>query len=287
MRTLNARGYRLACLGLALSISAHSGAWGRLGHYVASDIAELYLTDAARQHIRELIGEESLAEASVWADEMRSDPAPYWQDRAGAYHYVTVPPGRRYRDIGAPSQGDAVTALRDFGRILTNTTSSPQQRRLALRFGLHIVQDLQQPLHAGNGRDRGGNDIRVRFRGETMTFHRFWDSTVLTSTGLKRSQWVSDLERRSLLRAPTTADTDPERWIAESAALRETLYPVPRDIDGATLTSAQAAARTRLAAAGIRSAAWLNQVLEAPPPAGGDAAPVSWWRQLLGLDAKD
>jgi len=287
MRTLNAPGYRIACLGFALFMSAHSSAWGRLGHFVASDIAELHLSDAARQRIRELIGEESLAEASVWADEMRSDPAPYWQNRAGAYHYVTVPPGRRYRDIGAPAKGDAVTALHGFARILTNAAASPEQQRLALRFGLHIVQDLQQPLHAGNGRDRGGNDIRVRFRGESMTFHRFWDTPVLTSTGLTRSQWVSDLEQRSLLRAPTTSDTDPEQWIAESAALRETLYPVPRDIDQATLDSAQAAARTRLAVAGIRSAAWLNHVLEAAPPAGGDAAPASWWRRLLRLDPEN
>ncbi len=256
------------CIGLiavlALGGAPTVGAWGYLGHQVAGDIAERFLDDAVAARVAALLGGESLADASIWADRMRSDPAPFWQDRAGPYHYVTVPTGRSYRDVGAPVVGDGVAALAMFRRELQDPDTPKERQRLALRFAIHIIQDLQQPLHVGNGRDRGGNDVSLEYAGETTNLHRVWDVHLLEAPNLDRRGWVRRLDDAGLLATPEGGQTDPLQWVGESAALRDTLYPPPRRIDRDYLVRHLPIAEKRLALAGLRSAAWLNEVLGAP-----------------------
>jgi hypothetical protein len=261
-----------------------SSAWGRLGHEIAGSVCAGQLDGTARARVQELLGPESLAEASHWADRMRDDPARFWQEEAGPYHYVTVPPGRRYADIGAPPEGDGVTALALFARQLRAPDTRRAQRQLALRFAVHIVQDLHQPLHVGNGSDRGGNDRVVFVDGERSNLHRVWDTTILASAGRSRADWLRRLEAAGLLRAPRTSDADPLLWIGESAALRDTLYPVPRRIDAAYLARHLTTVEQRIAEAGVRCAAWLNLTLaDAPALPRTDAQDERspWWRRLF------
>lgn len=257
-------------------------AWGPLGHELAGELTEQRLSATARQRVRELLGDEPLAEASHWADRMRSDPAPFWQREAGPYHYVTVPPGRRYRDVGAPRKGDAYQALAMFEKELRAASTPLPRRRLALRFALHIIQDLHQPLHVGNGADRGGNDIRVELDGDRSNLHRVWDSVIAESAGRNHGAWLAAMTRGGGLDEPTATDTDPLTWIAESAALRDTLYPPPATVDSAYLRQHLPTVERRLVLAGARGAAWLNKVLaDSPPVEGAREAPTSWWRRLL------
>ena len=245
-------------------------AWGALGHEVAGQIARDDLDARARARVHALLGDESLAEASTWADRMRSDPDPFWQTQAGPWHYVTVPRGRRYSEVGAPPEGDAVTALARFRRDLCDGDAPPARQQLALRFALHIIQDLHQPLHVGNGRDRGGTTIRVDVDGESETFHWVWDSIVPGSAGTDRQAFLAAIADDGSLRPVAAGDDDPLTWIAESAALRERLYPPPARSDARYLARWLPVARERIALAGIRSAAWLNTTFAACA-----AAPVS------------
>lgn len=87
---------------------------------------------------------------------------------AGPRHYVSVPEGKTYVEVGAPDEGDAVTALEQFTNTLKDPSATTDEKRLALQFIVHIIGDLHQPLHAGNGTDRGGNDVKVRFSGKTQ-----------------------------------------------------------------------------------------------------------------------
>ncbi|MDP5054316.1 MAG: S1/P1 nuclease, partial [Congregibacter sp.] len=174
-------------------------AWGAMQHEIAAQIGAAYLSKVSRQRIRDLLGDESLADASTWADRMRDNPAPFWQEQAGPYHYVTVPPGRRYDQIGPPRHGDAVTALAQFAADLQNPGVSREHQQLALRFAIHIVQDLQQPLHVGNGRDRGGNDVVVQVHDEPSNLHRLWDRQIFESTRRSQQEWLQYFDRSGLL----------------------------------------------------------------------------------------
>ncbi|MFK7831103.1 MAG: S1/P1 nuclease [Congregibacter sp.] len=268
-------------LGLGAFSCFNANAWGPLGHELAGDISERYLSLATQKRIRALIGNESIAEASTWADRMRSDPSQFWQREAGAYHYVTVPQGRQYRDITPPRKGDALTALSEFREALLDESTPIKQRALALRFAIHIVQDLHQPLHVGRRGDRGGNDVDIRVNGKRSNLHRLWDSQVLYSAGRSDRQWRSYFDASELLRAPITADADPFLWVQESAALRETLYPAPKQADKAYMQRQLPRAEIRVALAGIRTAAWLNATLGNPAPPPAMDTRQSWWENLF------
>lgn len=99
-------------------------AWGPNGHRIAGAIADQNLSGLARANVRLLLGEEDLAEASTWPDEMKSDPASFWQKDAGPWHYVTVRDRAEYHASDAPREGDAVTALVRFTGTLKDPDAS-------------------------------------------------------------------------------------------------------------------------------------------------------------------
>ena len=242
--------------------------WGQTGHRVTGAIAQRYLAPNASAAIAELLPNETLAEASTYADEMRSDPDPFWQKVSPPYHYVTIPKGKHYHDVGAPEQGDAVTALEQYTLTLQNPKASREDKQLALRFVVHIIGDLHQPLHAGNGTDRGGNDVKVRFFWEDSNLHRVWDSQMLDQRQLSYTEWTNKLDAKitpSQIRA--WSSIDPLVWINESIVYRDALYPEnANDMSYDYLYAHLPDAKQRLQQAGIRLAMYLNDVF-APPKA--------------------
>lgn len=251
----------LFALPLAFGTAQPALGWGQTGHRVTGAIAERHLGGLARAQIRLILGDESLAEAATWADEMRSDPAEFWQKTANPWHYVTVPPGKAHGPETTPPEGDAVTALARFSATLRNPAASRAERQLALRFIVHIVGDLHQPFHAGNGRDKGGNDVAISFFGEPTNLHALWDSGLIARNGLSFSEYAGWLDRRI---APADIvlwwSADPAVWIAESAALRDGLYPARPDLSFAYAFAQQPVVDRRLQQAGIRIAAYLDRL---------------------------
>lgn len=237
-------------------------AWGQTGHRVTGAIAEHYLSPHAQAAIDQLLPNENLAEASTYADEMRSNPSPFWQKVSPPLHYVTVPEGKSYPQVGAPEQGDAMTALTRFTNTLKDTQASRDEKQLALRFLVHIIGDLHQPLHAGNGTDRGGNDVKVRFFWEDSNLHRVWDTEMLEQKRLSYTEWTDWLQSK------ITADditrwqaTDPLTWIAESTEIRDSLYPEDaNDMAYEYVYDHLPVAKQRLQQAGVRMALYLNEV---------------------------
>ncbi|WOJ94324.1 S1/P1 nuclease [Congregibacter variabilis] len=283
---------------LALAVIVLSGvspspavqAWGAMGHEIAAELASPYLSAHTQQELKALLGNESLASASTWADRMRKDPSWFWQKEAGPYHYVTVPRGRVYADVGPPAQGDAATALAQFARDLRDTSVSRARKQLAVRFAVHIIQDLQQPLHVGNGLDRGGNQLMVEFLGETSNLHRVWDRQIFETTGRSQEQWLDYFKSSDLVRPPSEQEAEPHLWIAQSAALRESLYPAPTIIGKDYVRRKLPMAEKQLALAGIRTAAWLNAIFDnsaaGRPPRSTEPAPLadkkmSWWQRIF------
>ena len=176
--------------------------------------------------IEQILGEEDLAEASTWADEERSNPATFWQTEAGPYHYVTVPTGTSLDAVGSPDEGDGLTALRRFTETVRSADATPEEKALALRFIVHIVGDLHQPLHAGNGSDRGGNEIDVLWFGQETNLHAVWDTRMLEGENLSYSEYARWLGRQ--IDPAETIDwwqPDPMVWIKESTDIRDTIYP--------------------------------------------------------------
>lgn len=248
-----------AAFALAPLSAAH--AWGPIGHRVIGAIGESYLTPKAKAAVVAILGNESLAEASTWADEMRPSPDPFWKTEAGAYHYVTVPPGKTYAEVGAPPEGDAVTALAKFAAILKDPKASLADKQRALRFTVHIVGDLQMPLHAGNGKDRGGNDVKVTAFGEATNLHWLWDELLITRRELSYTEMTAFLARKITPDdVKAWGSVDPKVWIAESAALRDTIYPEGDQVGYDYEFKFRDTVDKRLMQGGVRIGAYLNAV---------------------------
>lgn len=257
-------------LGLAASLALllqpmPAIAWGKTGHRVVGAIAGRHIHARARRAVRAILGTESLAEAANWPDFMRSSPDPVWKS-SGPYHYVTVPQGRTYDEVGAPPEGDAVTKLRDATATLRDPHSDRAARQAALRWVVHLVGDLHQPLHAGNGTDKGANDVKVTFFGQPSNLHSVWDSGLIDEQQLSYTEWTDWLDRRI---TPSLArqwrDIDPRTWIAESAALRDRIYPADPAIGYSYVFQHEPEVEQRLEQGGIRLAAYLDWVFAKHP----------------------
>lgn len=251
--------------------SAQALAWGQIGHRVTGAIAQDYLSKDAQEALKVLFPHESLAEISTYADDNRSNPDPFWQKEAGPYHYVTVPNGETYHDEHhAPKQGDAYTALMKFSKIATDKAQSVELRRRAVHFIVHIIGDLHQPLHVGNGTDRGGNDVKLEFFWEMSNLHRVWDSGLIDRKQLSYTEWYQWLSPKiTEQQRQAWSTSDPLVYINESQALRDDTYPQSGEyrrcaemeqcqLSWQYLYDHSPTVKRRLSMAGVRIAAYLN-----------------------------
>jgi len=202
--------------------------WGANGHRITAEIAQRYLTEATRTALEALIGDTSLAQVSTWADGIRSNPA--WR-YAARWHYITIddslaryPTGQeRYEAATEQSQGNVIEAIKYFEGVLKQP-GDRATRAIALKFLVHFIGDLHQPLHVGRGADRGGNSIRVRWFGESRNLHSVWDGGIIASENLSFSEFVDFIDHvpedtLAAWQASTCID-----WMNESFALRDQVY---------------------------------------------------------------
>ncbi|MDO6712667.1 S1/P1 nuclease [Aliiglaciecola sp. 2_MG-2023] len=252
-----------ALLGICLFQNSQAFAWGQTGHRVTANIAEQYLSADAKAKIAAIYPTKSLAEISTLADEMRSDPSEFWQKTSSPWHYVSVPEGSDYSAAKhAPSQGDAYTALLSFSATLKNPEATLQDKQLALHFIVHIIGDLHQPLHAGDGTDRGGNDVKLEFFWENSNLHRVWDSGIIDRQQLSFTEWTNWLSQKiSPEMAKQWQTTDPRVWIKESIQLRNNIYPQEEKLSWSYQYQHLPEVKQRLQMGGVRIAAYLNSIL--------------------------
>lgn len=248
---------------LVATFSVNVLAWGQLGHRVTGAIAQQHLTAQAQAAVTALLPNEDLAEASTYPDEMRSSPEEFWQKEAGPFHYVTVPEGQTYAQVGPPEQGDGISALKMFTATIKDSKASQADKQLALRFIVHIIGDLHQPLHAGNGTDRGGNDVKVNFFWQDSNLHRVWDSELLGQRELSYTEWTARLNRKiSQQDISAWSDIDPQVWVSESVKIRDEIYPQEEKISWDYLYNHLPQAQERLKMGGIRIATYLNALFK-------------------------
>jgi hypothetical protein len=187
---MNSRTLRVSlAVVLVFSLACPAPAWafGRKGHQIVARIAESRLTPAARAAIDELLGEGhriSDEDVANWADEIRN-----FVPESGPWHYVDIPVTEsgynRKRDC---KYSDCVIErIERFREVLANKKAKPNERQRALKFLVHFVGDMHQPLHCAERTDstgkpdRGGNDCKVRFLNESAetNLHKVWDTQLV------------------------------------------------------------------------------------------------------------
>jgi hypothetical protein len=250
-------------LGLAalLALSAAAQAWSYFGHQQIAELAERELAPSTRAAALALLeGEaDSLAAVAAWADEVRDDPAYEWSH---ALHFVNFPRGRcQYRADRDCVGGHCVVAAIERFRAELGDASLPRQRRAeALRFLVHFVGDVHQPLHAGFGHDKGGNTYQVNIDGEGSNLHRLWDFWIPQRGGEDRAAQLAALSASPL---PPPGALQPAAWAEASCRLVDSqgFYPQRRRLSAADLDRFLPLAQAQMRLAAARLAALLEAEL--------------------------
>lgn len=184
----------------AISLKSNPAhAWGEMGHAVIGAVAEELINPSTKNFVRGILGIEPIAMAANWPDKARDDQrfAHYEKDPAlrdadihdfGPYHYCTIPTGYDYANKPRKVSKDCFGAITHAEGILKNAKASREEKIIALRYLIHIVGDIQQPLHVGNGYDRGGNACKVLWKKNpqaseaavSVNLHAFWDETIVS-----------------------------------------------------------------------------------------------------------
>jgi hypothetical protein len=165
-------------------------------------------------------------------------------------------------DFEHPPEGDVLWAIGHFAERLAEAARPSAERAEALRFLVHFVVDVHQPLHVGRVEDRGGNTIELRYRGETTNLHRFWDTQAIEQADLPLARYQRAVAAE-LDAGARGSIGGPASWAAESLALRAAVYDFDasaRELPPAYLAFAERTTRERLALAARRLAATLNGI---------------------------
>ncbi len=249
---------------LVLLFAAPCFGWGRDGHKIISEIATHRLTPEAKVEVRALLGDQSLVDVCTWADEIRSDPAYRW---ASPLHYANVEPGDDSFDLErhCPEHGCVVSAIIKYTEVLGDREASSADRTEALKFLVHFVEDIHQPMHVSHARDRGGNDIKVEFFHDRTNLHRVWDSALIRHTKKPWTTYAAELQATLTPEQATEWEkaTSPVDWATETYELAVTCaYEVPADgqLGQAYFERCIPIAEKRLTMAGVRLAHLLNTV---------------------------
>ena len=261
----------LLCGGLlaAFALPSSALAWGKLGHRLVAQVAERDLTPAARAEVSRLLAGEpdpTLPGIASWADELREHD-PDLGKRSARWHYVNIGESNcRYEARRDCPDGDCVIeALKTQTAILADRTRPRAERAQALKFVVHFVGDVHQPLHAGYARDKGGNDVQVHFDGQGTDLHTLWDSRMLLSTGRSEQTYLDHL--RTLPRPTLPAMTLPPpaaAWAEQSCHVvtQPDFYPRRAKLEQAYADKHLPIAERQLRAGGVALAAVLNKALD-------------------------
>jgi S1/P1 Nuclease len=261
---------------LLITITLPAFAWGPEGHQVVADIARSHLTAAAKLSVRELLGNDDLAAASTWADEIKSG-----RPETSGWHFVDIPrnssgfseerdcdrPEEKYPSSLHDHHNCVVDRISMFEQVLANRKASRQDRIEALKFLVHLVGDIHQPLHA-IADARGGNDIHVTEFGSIQcgkfpcNLHFVWDIGLIEHAGRSEKDYAIYLEKLILReRLMGKADGTPEDWANESLRLAKQVWlNEGSSVDEAYYRANIPMVDERLALAGLRLAKTVNRV---------------------------
>lgn len=200
-------------------------AWGTIGHRVCGQIAESYLTPKARASVHAILGNESIAIASNWADFIKSDPA---YNYLSSWHYIDLNKAYTYPELveflNHDTNIDAYTALYHLVSELKKKGLSKKEQLLDLRMLIHIVEDAHQPMHVAHADDKGGNDFKVTWFNAPSNLHAVWDSQLIDYQQLSYAEYAAAINHTTPAKLKQWQKAPVAKWLFESNQISETLY---------------------------------------------------------------
>jgi hypothetical protein len=232
-------------------LAANAFGWGCEGHQIVALIAQSHLTPAARAEVDQLlkanpidpslrrfcqpVATDPMADAATWADDSKRD------EKTGGWHYIDIPRGVEHADLdkycpaigeskdGKDRPGCVLNGLQYELDILKDKSRTTAERATALRYVIHFVGDMHQPLHTTTNDDQGGNCTSLTLFGDSRraNLHAAWDY------GIIGHELKQDNETPAQLAAKldTQYRSDGKHWLQEKTDLPKWLWEGHRVAD--------------------------------------------------------
>lgn len=252
---------------LTLFLSIFLLSWGYTGHRTIGLIAENHLNPKAKLAIKNLLGDTTIADACTWADDVRREPQ---FRKTGDWHFLNLPLGLNFESfkkyIDTTSKENIYSALLQSQQSLINPKSTKQQQIYALKFIMHFVGDLHQPMHISRAEDKGGNTIQLNYEGKGTNLHSLWDTKMLERQGLTFTQLAAKYSNVPAGLIKQWQKDTLIQWIWESYQISSTLYAEVDAMGKRTIGGDEydqkhlPIVEKRIQQAGIRLAGVLNKI---------------------------
>ncbi len=243
---------------IAVGFSSNIFGWGVTGHRAIGLIAEQHLTAKAKKKLKALLGQESLAMASTWMDEIRSDST---YNYTADWHWVTIETGKTYDESQKNPNGDVIMTLERIVKELKEGKIDRKKQIEYIKMLVHLVGDIHQPLHVGCCDDRGGNSVRVKWFRNDSNLHSVWDSGMIDDTKLSYTETALALGEPEKLTLMQWQKASVREWANESMSFRKQVYAVgDGNLSFKYSYKNMDLVKQRLLQAGIRLAGIFNQI---------------------------
>jgi len=204
-------------------------AWGPEGHVQVGMLALQDLDPTASAWLQDVLGtndEAAINKACNWPDQVRDTRGREW---SAPQHYVNIPRSASHydRERDCPDGLCVTEAIKKYADQLGDPRLDRRKQWEAFAWLCHLVGDLHQPLHAGYRDDRGGNYVKVSYRGEAINLHQFWDRALIQEHLEPDGDWQKPaLTGNALLTGKPWNPAETDAWTDESHRLAgEAAYP--------------------------------------------------------------
>jgi S1/P1 Nuclease len=249
-----------------------SWAFHLVGHETTGYIAENRLTPSTIKSINEIIGpNENIASIAYWADEVRPQ-----RPETRPWHFINLPVRKEISQSQirqyCPGKECVLGQIQVDARTLTDSSTSRKEKDEALRFLVHFIGDVHQPLHCADDDDRGGNEKLIRFQGQPTNLHALWDGLISEDSAENSKALATKLESEiTTEKANVWAEGNETSWCMESYRIAKNMIyknyaPGPDDFTqmnpgNAYYQQMRPIVEEQLKKAGVRLAKFLNQLL--------------------------
>ena len=256
-------------------------AWNQVGHKVVAQIAYDNLTPTAKLKANQLTkamsdnypGNIGFVDSAIWADNIKGDEITAFSK----WHYVNIPINADGKHRKRYAKTNVIWAIGQAENVLISPSANAFEKGMFLRFFIHFVGDIHQPLHATNyyskrfkHGDQGGNLYKIKY-GKINKLHTVWDQCfTLTNKKYSDKKAVIELAQQLQNQYPKSdftealKDNNPTDWAYQSRQLAiKYVYQVPYNgkITKQYQKQGKVICQKQLALAGYRLADILNQIL--------------------------
>lgn len=280
-----------------LAVLPYASAWGSLGHTTVAYLAQNFVCDKTVKFAQSLLNDTSsayLANVATWADSYRNEPGGGF---SSVYHYIDAldnPPQNCnvVYERDCPEEGCIVSALANYSSRAFQPSLGTLEQQKALKWIIHFVGDIHQPLHVEN-LAIGGNQINVTFNGAKTNLHAIWDTAIpqkavgnfsqanaaawaanLTAEikhGLYKKEaknWLKGVKAKKPIDTAMLWANDANQFVCSTVLPQGQDAVFGKELSGAYYESAIPVVKKQIAKAGYRLAAWLDAVVEAAEKGG-------------------